>query len=56
MIETMWQEESSKRPSFVEIVQNLQSNVKEAPVTSVELCTETDENNRKSNYIDLVAH
>ena len=50
----MWQEESSKRPSFAEIVQSLQKDSKEDSITSEELCIETDEN-RKNNYIDLLA-
>ena len=46
MIEMMWQEESSKRQMFAEIVETLQTNIRKASVTS-----ETD----KYNYVDILA-
>ena len=46
MIEMMWQEESSKRQTFAEIVETLQTNIRKASVTS-----ETD----KYNYVDILA-
>ena len=48
MIETMWQEDSSKRPTFAEIVETLQTNIRKASITS-----ETDD--KKYNYIDILA-
>ena len=46
MIEKTWQEESSKRPTFAEIVEGLQNNIRKASITS-----ESD----KNNYVDIVA-
>lgn len=43
----MWQEESSKRPSFAEIAEILQSNVRKGSVTSTD--------SRKNNYLELLA-
>ena len=53
MITTMWHEESSKRPSFAEIVETIQRDSEEASIASETLYTENDEN-RKNNYIDLL--
>ena len=50
LIETMWQEESSQRPTFAEIVETLQSDVRKASVTS-----ETDENHKRDYYVDILA-
>lgn len=47
----MWQEESSKRPSFAEIVEILQSNVRKGSVTSEQSYTDS----RKNYYLDLLA-
>ena len=46
MIETMWQEESNTRPTFAEIVETLQTNIRKASITS-----ETE----KCNYVDILA-
>ena len=51
----MWQDESEKRPSFAEIVQTLQSNVKNATSTSEESCTELEDDvNERNNYTDIL--
>ena len=50
MINTMWQEESNKRPSFTDIVQTLQSDIRKASVTSEQSHTDS----RKNNYLELL--